>query len=233
MSGRRTDPRSRLRSLERSIPDCDRCPDLRDYCAKVAAEKRRAYLDWDYWGRPVPSFGDRKAKILIVGLAPAAHGANRTGRMFTGDRSGDFLFAALNRAGLANQAASENRDDGLELSGVYITAAARCAPPGNRLTSAQIGACREYLINELRWLQPEVTICLGAISWSAILEALRTDGETIDRPKPAFAHGGEWRSSSSTMLGCYHVSQQNTFTGRLTETMIDSIFAKAKSRAGL
>lgn len=223
-------PRS-LSVLEQSIPRCRRCPELREYCAQVAHEKRRAFADWKYWGKPVPSFGDRQARILIVGLAPAAHGANRTGRMFTGDRSGDFLYAGLHRAGLANQPQAEHRDDGLRLSGVYITAALRCAPPGNKPTANQLADCRSYLVEEFGVLRPAVIICLGAIAWNAVLAALGNAECEIPRPKPKFSHGAVCRLQQTTLVGCYHVSQQNTFTGRLTERMLDDVLLRAKALA--
>ena len=233
MADRRGSTLRALTLLEKEIPDCSRCEELRSYCVHIASEKRRAYRDWDYWGRPVPGFGDPLARILIVGLAPAAHGANRTGRMFTGDRSGDFLYAALHRAGLANQAQSTNRDDGLTLRGVFITAALRCAPPANRPTAAQITNCRPYLLEELRLLKPKVMLCLGSIGWNAALTALRETDHDIPSPKPRFGHAAECGIGRMTLLGCYHVSQQNTFTGRLTEPMIDEVLARARSLAGL
>ncbi|MDY7107471.1 MAG: uracil-DNA glycosylase [Planctomycetota bacterium] len=232
MADRRDGSRSSLASLARAVPRCRRCPELREYCAQVAEEKRRAFRDWTYWGKPVPGFGDEQARIVIVGLAPAAHGANRTGRMFTGDRSGDFLYAALYRAGLSSQAESTDRDDGLMLRGVYITAALRCAPPGNRPTAAQLNNCAPYLRDELRLLRPPVVISLGGIAWKAALDALRNEGFVIPSPKPKFAHGGEAALDTTTLLGCYHVSQQNTFTGRLTEDMLDDVLARAKRLAG-
>jgi uracil-DNA glycosylase family 4 len=179
----------------------------------------------------VPSFGDPAARLLIVGLAPAAHGANRTGRMFTGDRSGDFLYAALHRAGLASQSRSERRDDGLRLTGVYITAALHCAPPGNRPTREQLTACSPWLREELEILRPPVAICLGGVAWNAALRALQATGGAVPRPKPKFAHGAECEVGSTTLLGCYHVSQQNTFTGRLTEPMLDAVLRRATAKA--
>ncbi len=220
-----------LSVLEQFIPRCRRCPELRRYCGQVAAEKRRAFQDWTYWGKPVPGFGDRRARILIVGLAPAAHGANRTGRMFTGDRSGDFLYAGLHRAGLANQSRATHRGDGLRLSGVYITAALRCAPPGNKPTARQLANCRSYLIEELAVLPPAVTVCLGAVAWTAVLAVLRDTGCELPRPKPKFAHGAVCPLHTTTLVGCYHVSQQNTFTGRLTERMLDDVLRRAKELA--
>src|SRR5688572_11342312 len=180
-----------LRILTRAVTLCRRCPELRSYCAAVAATKRRAFVADQYWGRPVPGFGDPDAKIIIVGLAPAAHGANRTGRMFTGDRSGEFLYAALHRAGLANQASSTNSRDGLRLQGVYITAAARCAPPANRPTPGQLAQCLPYLARELALFKPKVVLCLGAIAWQAALRALAHNGAASPKPLPRFVHGKE------------------------------------------
>src|SRR5690606_7796212 len=202
------------------------------YCAEVAATKRKAFAHWQYWGRPVPAFGDHSAKILIVGLAPAAHGANRTGRMFTGDRSGDFLYAALYRAKLANQATSTHADDGLKLHNAYITASLRCAPPANKPTPQQLANCQPYLIDEIRLLKPPVIICLGGIAWNTALSALAHTGAAIPKPRPKFQHGGECQIGSTMLLGCYHVSQQNTFTGRLTPAMIDSVLKRACELAG-
>jgi uracil-DNA glycosylase family 4 len=228
MGEREADIALALADLERRVPDCERCPELREYCAEVARTKRKAWATWTYWGRPVPAFGDRGARILVVGLAPGAHGANRTGRIFTGDRSGDFLYAALHRAGLASQAESTHRDDGLELRGVYITAAQRCAPPANRPTAAQLRSCSAYLAEELRLLRPPVVLCLGGIAWNAVLAALRAEDVPIPRPRPAFAHGHVVPLGDTTLLGCYHVSQQNTFTGRLTEAMLDEVLRTAR-----
>lgn len=221
-----------LTGIELAIPECDQCAELRRYCAEVARQKRRAYADWTYWGRPVPGFGDHDGPILIVGLAPAAHGANRTGRMFTGDRSGDFLYAALHRQGMASQAESTHREDGLELSDVYITAALRCAPPGNRPTAEQLDNCRPYLVQEITLLRPRVIICLGQIGWNATLAAMGDTGHAIPRPRPKFAHGAEAAIGPIRLLGCYHVSQQNTFTGRLTEPMLDDVLSRAAGIAG-
>ncbi|MHC4902118.1 MAG: uracil-DNA glycosylase [Planctomycetota bacterium] len=223
--------RASLTALEQAVPECRRCPELRAWCADVGRKKRRAFADWDYWAKPVPSFGDRRARILIVGLAPGAHGANRTGRIFTGDRSGDFLYAALHRAGLASQPDSVHRGDGMTLHGVYITAALHCAPPGNKPTSEQLASCSEYLLQELAVLRPAVMICLGTIAWKATLGALAAAGCDIPRPRPAFGHGAECRIGGTLLLGCYHVSQQNTFTGRLTEPMLDSVLRRAKEVA--
>ncbi len=222
-----------LETLQRAIPRCRRCPELREYCREVAAAKRRAFQDWDYWAKPVPGFGDPRARILIVGLAPAAHGAHRTGRMFTGDRSGDFLYGALHRVGLANQPESTHRDDGLKLRGVYITAALRCAPPANKPTPGQLEHCRSYLVDELEALRPAVIVCLGAIGWRAALMALQASGHELPRPRPKFGHGVECHLEPAVLLGCYHVSQQNTFTGRLTESMLDAVLRKAWRLEGL
>ena len=223
-----------LRVLNRAVADCRRCPELREYCSKIAAAKRKSYVDWKYWGRPVPSFGDERARIMIAGLAPAAHGANRTGRMFTGDRSGDFLYAALHRAGMANQPKSTHKDDGLKLRGVYITAAARCAPPANKPTPSQLANCAAYLDREFQIIRPAVVICLGAIAWNAALPAVaRLHDAKMPSPRPRFAHGGEVEIGSTILLGCYHVSQQNTFTVRLTPAMIDAVLHRAAARCGL
>ena len=219
--------------IERAVPKCARCAELRAYCAQVAKDKRRAFADWTYWGRAVPSFGDHKARILIVGLAPAAHGANRTGRMFTGDRSGDFLYGALHRAGLANQPTSVDRKDGLKLRDVYITVALRCAPPANKPKPQELANCAQYLHDELDALQPRVIICLGAIAWNAMLNALANRGASVPKPRPKFGHGKEVAIGGCAVVGCYHVSQQNTFTGVLTEKMIDQVMRRSREVAGL
>ncbi|MHC5003321.1 MAG: uracil-DNA glycosylase [Planctomycetota bacterium] len=218
--------------LAERVVACRRCPELRRYCREVAAAPRRAFAEWRYWGRPVPSFGDQAAGLLIVGLAPGAHGANRTGRMFTGDRSGDFLYAALHRAGFASQARSSDREDGLTLRGAYITAALRCAPPANRPTAAQLERCRPFLVRELELMRPPVALCLGSIAWNAAFAALAETGASVPRPRPRFAHGAEQRLGATTLLGSYHVSQQNTFTGRLTEAMFDRILDRARALLG-
>jgi uracil-DNA glycosylase family 4 len=224
--------RVELPTIQRRVVRCRRCPELRSYCADVAKKKRSSYADWTYWGRPVPAFGDESARMLIVGLAPAAHGANRTGRMFTGDRSGDFLYAALHRAGFANQAEATDRDDGLELTGVYITASLRCAPPANRPTSTQLAQCRPFLVDEIRRMRPAVTLCLGGIGWTSALAALRELDQPIPRPRPPFGHGREVEIGFTRLLGSYHVSQQNTFTGRLTPAMLDGVLARARRLLG-
>ena len=220
--------------LEADTITCTKCPALRDYCAGVGRTRRRAYADWDYWSRPVPGFGDPGAGVLLVGLAPGAHGANRTGRMFTGDRSGDFLFAALHRAGYASQAESSSKDDGLRLDGIWIGAACRCAPPSNKPTSKQLAACRPWLAGELELLQPRVILALGGIAWAACLRSLVDLGEPVPRPRPRFGHGVECRIGERVLLGSYHVSQLNTFTGRLTPDMFDEILQRVRvlSEAG-
>ncbi len=221
--------REGLGALEAEIADCRRCPRLVAWREEVARVKRAAFADQEYWGRPVLSFGDPGARMLVLGLAPAAHGGNRTGRIFTGDRSGDWLFAALHRAGLANQAESVTSDDGLRLRDCWITAAVHCAPPGNRPTPAERDNCLPYFERELALLPGAGTIvCLGGFAWDS---ALRVLGPV--RPKPRFAHGAEAAAGERTLLGCYHVSQQNTFTGRLTEPMLDAVLARAKALAGV
>jgi uracil-DNA glycosylase len=212
-----------LAALERAVVACRRCPRLVAWREKVAREKRAAYSSETYWGRPVPGFGDPEAKIVIFGLAPAAHGANRTGRFFTGDRSGDFLFAALHRVGLANRPVSRSRDDGLRLHGVWISAAVRCAPPQNRPTPAERDACLPYAARELELLDAKVVVCLGAFAWDAALRLLGL--------KPRFAHGAEAALGTVTLLGCYHPSQQNTFTGVLTPAMLDAVLLRARELA--
>ncbi len=209
--------------LAADVIACRACPRLVAWREEVAAVKRAAYRDWDYWGRPVPGFGDPGARIVVVGLAPAAHGANRTGRMFTGDRSGDFLYASLHRMGLANQLDATDRDDGLVLRDTYITAPVRCAPPQNKPTPAERDACRPFLERELALLrQARVFVALGAIGYGAVATELGM------RPRPKFAHGLEAPTPGGQTVVCsYHVSQQNTFTGRLTEDMLDEVFARA------
>lgn len=224
--------RRTLSAIRRSVTTCERCPELRAYCADVAAAPRKSYSDWTYWGRPVPSFGDESARLLIVGLAPAAHGANRTGRMFTGDRSGDFLYAALHRAGLANQATATDVADGLVLHGVYVSATIHCAPPANKPTAAQVRNCGTYLVEEVQALRPPVILALGAIGWKAALAALADSGAELPRPRPRFGHGAEVEIGATRLLASYHVSQQNTFTGRLTEAMLDDVLCRAREIAG-
>jgi uracil-DNA glycosylase family 4 len=192
----------------------------------VAREKRAAYAGEQYWGRPVPGFGDPRARLYVLGLAPAAHGGNRTGRVFTGDRSGDWLFASLHRAGFANQPTSRHRDDGLRLDGAFIGAAVRCPPPGNRPLPSERDNCLPYAGRELELLDPAVVVCLGAFAWDAACRLLRL------RPKPRFAHGAEHHTPDGpVLLGTYHPSQQNTFTGKLTEEMLDAVFRRARELA--
>ena len=224
-----TDRDHQLDLLSRRLVRCRRCPRLVAWREKVAREKRAAFRDWEYWGRPVPGFGDPDAWLLIIGLAPAAHGANRTGRMFTGDRSGDFLYAALDRAGLANQATAVSRDDGLQLNGAYITAGVRCAPPANKPSTEERENCREYLEAELDILSAvKVIVALGGFAFSHILRIMRQRGADIPKPVPRFGHGTVVSLGGGlSLIGSYHPSQQNTFTGRLTPQMLDEIFERA------
>lgn len=217
-----------LSDLEALIPTCGACPRLRRYCGAVAESRIKRYADWTYHGRPVAGFGDPAARVLVVGLAPAAHGANRTGRLFTGDRSGDFLFAALHRLGLASQPQSDRRDDGLTLSGVYISVAGRCAPPTNRPTPVELDRCRAFLQRELNLLsQLRAIVALGGLAHDAVLQALGA-------PRARFAHGAVHAlPAGQSLLDSYHVSQQNTFTGRLTPAMLDAVLSHAAAIAGL
>jgi uracil-DNA glycosylase len=222
-----------LQQLHRLVESCERCARLRAYCWGVAETKRRAYADWDYWGKPIAGFGDADAWLWIVGLAPAAHGANRTGRIFTGDRSGDFLFAALHRAGFANQPTSVRPGDGLELRDCYISATARCAPPGNKPAPEEVAACADFLDAEWRLLKRKrVLFALGKIAWDACLALAARNAVDIPRPRPVFGHGAEVRLSDSLVLvGSYHVSQQNTFTGKLTNAMLDDVLNRSRELA--
>jgi uracil-DNA glycosylase family 4 len=221
-----------LKRLAEEIHGCRRCPRLVEWREAQAAEPPRRYRGQEYWSRPVSGFGDPEARIALVGLAPAAHGANRTGRMFTGDRSGDWLYAALHRAGLANQPTSTSREDGLRLQGAYVTATVRCAPPANKPTPEERDNCLPYLERELALLERCRTIlALGSFGWDGALRALRGLGVDVPRPRPRFGHEvvaeiGEW-----ALVGCYHPSQQNTFTGKLTEEMLDVAIARAKGAA--
>jgi uracil-DNA glycosylase family 4 len=222
-----------LSRIARSVEACQRCPRLVAWCREVARTKRRAFAAEDYWGKPVPGFGDGAARIWVLGLAPAAHGGNRTGRVFTGDRSGDFLYAALHRAGLANQPHAVARDDGLVLSDVYISAVGRCAPPENKPTPQELSNCQEWLDRELAALtRVRVLVALGKIAWDAALAMLARGGAKLPRPRPGFGHAAEVALGKRTLLGCYHVSQRNTFTGWLTEKMIDRVLVRAKEIAG-
>ncbi len=222
-----------LASLDAAVVACRRCPRLVEWCEEVARTKRAAYANDDYWGGPVPGFGEDQPWLWIVGLAPGAHGANRTGRMFTGDRSGDWLFAALHRAGLAALPTSVHRGDGQRLAGARMTASVHCAPPGNKPTREEFAACSAWLDTELRLLAPtlRVVLALGALAWDASLGTLARGGWTVPRPKPRFGHGVAAAITRDDMqvllLGSYHPSQQNTFTGRLTEAMLDDVLGQA------
>lgn len=218
-----------LEALAEEIHACRKCPRLVAWREAEAADPPKRYRGQDYWARPVSGFGDPAARILIVGLAPAAHGANRTGRMFTGDRSGEWLYAALHRAGLANQATAESRDDGLKLRHAYITSVVKCAPPANKPTPDERDNCLPYLERELELLgRARVVVALGKFGWDGFLGAARAIGVPTPRPKPRFGHGAEVELDRGlTLLGCFHPSQQNTFTGKLTAPMIDAVFARA------
>jgi len=224
-----------LGELQTQIVGCRACPRLVAWRERVAREKRAAFAAETYWGRPIAGFGDPGARVLLLGLAPAAHGANRTGRVFTGDRSGDFLFAALHRTGYANQPASVRAGDGLVLRGAWITAAVRCAPPANRPTPAERDRCLPFAVRELELLESvRVIVCLGAFAWDAALRLLAASGAVLPRPRPRFGHGAETTPAGGpVLLGCFHPSQQNTFTGRLTADMIDGVLARARELAGL
>jgi uracil-DNA glycosylase len=218
--------RQALEAIEARVVDCRRCPRLVEWRERVAREKRAAFADEDYWGRPLPGFGDPAARVYVLGLAPAAHGGNRTGRIFTGDRSGDWLFASMHRTGFANQAESRTRDDGLRLSGAFVAAAVRCAPPANRPLPAERDECLPYAAEELELLRPRVIVCLGGFAWDAACRLLGV------QPRPPFGHAAEFDvEDGPVLLGCYHPSQQNTFTGKLTESMLDGVFARARELA--
>jgi uracil-DNA glycosylase family 4 len=222
-----------LDDLEREIVDCRGCPRLVAWREDVARTKRAAFRDEEYWGRPIPGYGDPEARVMVLGLAPAAHGGNRTGRIFTGDRSGDWLFAALYRGGMANQSLSRSRDDGLRLIDCWVCAAVRCAPPANKPTPAERDNCLPYATRELDLLpHVRVIVCLGAFAWDAALRVMRLRGDEPPRPRPRFGHGAEAQVGDLTLIGCYHPSQQNTFTGKLTEPMIDAVLARARELAG-
>jgi uracil-DNA glycosylase family 4 len=217
-----------LTALEHDVVGCERCPRLRAWCEQVAVEKRAAYRDDEYWGKPIPGFGDPAARIVVLGLAPAAHGANRTGRVFTGDRSGDWLFRAMYRAGLANQPTSVSADDGLALTDAWVTAAVKCAPPANKPTPAERDACAPFLEREFALLdRAVVVVCLGGFGFDAAVRHFEV------RPKPKFGHAVEHQvADGPTLLCSFHPSQQNTFTGRLTEEMLDDVFRRAVELAG-
>jgi uracil-DNA glycosylase family 4 len=218
-----------LAALEREVVACRRCPRLVAWREETARVKRAAFASERYWGKPLPGFGDPDARLLILGLAPAAHGGNRTGRIFTGDRSGDWLFASLFRTGFANQPESVSRDDGLRLEDCFITAAVRCAPPANKPTPSERDNCLPYLVKELSLLSAvNVIVCLGSFAWDVALRALRHRGLDPPRPRPRFAHGATRTVGQYELVGCYHPSQQNTFTGRLTEAMMDQVFDRAR-----
>ena len=224
-----------LAALDARITGCRACPRLVEWREEVARTRRAAFADQEYWGRPVPGFGPPDAALLIVGLAPAAHGANRTGRMFTGDRSGDVLYAALHAVGLASRATAVATDDGLELHGVRITSPVHCAPPANKPTPEERNTCRPWLVRELELLRPTLraVVVLGAFGWQAALPALAEAGWDVPRPRPVFAHGTRVPLDGLDLYGCFHVSQRNTFTGRLTPEMLRDVLRTAATSAGL
>ncbi|MFG2130265.1 uracil-DNA glycosylase [Streptomyces sp. NPDC048751] len=242
-------PATGIPGLDRRVSGCRACPRLVEWREEVARTKRAAFAEWTYWGRPVPGFGPADARLLIVGLAPAAHGGNRTGRMFTGDRSGDVLYQALYDVGLANQPSSVSADDGLELYGVRVTAPVHCAPPENKPTPRERDTCRSWLVQELRLLRPTLraVVVLGAFGWQAALPAFAEAGWAVPRPRPAFAHGARvsldgldqvepgspHRPAPLEIFGCFHVSQRNTFTGRLTPEMLREVLRTAAVAARL
>jgi len=238
-------PARAIADLDARVCECRRCPRLVEWRERVAVEKRRAFMDDEYWGRPVPSFGPADARVLIVGLAPAAHGANRTGRMFTGDRSGDWLYAALHRAGFASQPEATGRDDGLELIDARVTSAVKCAPPANKPTPSERDACAPFLHEELRLLAPRLAcvVALGQFGWNQTLRLLAETGYDVPVPRPKFGHDVEVTIQPDAgashppprplpLIGSYHPSQQNTFTGRLTEEMFDAVWRRARSHLG-
>ncbi|WP_306322275.1 MULTISPECIES: uracil-DNA glycosylase [unclassified Streptomyces] len=224
-----------LGELDERISGCRACPRLVEWREEVARTKRAAFADWTYWGRPVPGFGPHDAPLLIVGLAPAAHGANRTGRMFTGDRSGDVLFQALYDIGLASRPDAVSADDGLTLDGVRITSPVHCAPPANKPTPAERDTCRPWLVQELNLLRPTLraVVVLGAFGWQAALPAFAEAGWEVPRPRPVFGHGARVDLGELAVYGCFHVSQRNTFTGRLTPQMLRGVLREAARTAGL
>jgi uracil-DNA glycosylase len=223
---------AQLEELTAEIVSCRACPRLVEWRERVARDKRPAFVNETYWGRPVPGYGDPRARVLVVGLAPAAHGGNRTGRIFTGDRSGDWLFASLYRCGLANQPTSQRRGDGLRLIDAYVAAAVRCAPPDNKPLPAERDRCRPYLVRELRLLRRvRVLVALGAYAWTTCLAVHADLGGELPVPRPRFGHLTEARLGRYVLLGSYHPSQQNTFTGKLTENMLDAVFTRARQLA--
>jgi uracil-DNA glycosylase family 4 len=225
--------RDELARLAERVTSCRRCPRLVAWREQCAADPPRRYRGERYWARPLPGFGDPRAGLVIVGLAPAAHGANRTGRMFTGDRSGEWLYGALHRAGFANQATAERRDDGLRLEGAYVTAVVRCAPPANKPTPAERDECLSWLVAELPLLESaRVLLALGSFAWDGALRAARELAHPTPRPKPRFGHGAMAELGPYRLLGCYHPSQQNTFTGRLTREMLDGVLTRARELLG-
>jgi uracil-DNA glycosylase family 4 len=223
-----------LNLLQQEIIKCRRCPRLREHCATVAAVKRRAYREWEYWGKPVPAFGDPRARVLILGLAPGAHGSNRTGRMFTGDASGDILYRALHKTGFATQAESVSRDDGLQLNDAFITASARCAPPDNKPTPEELRNCRPFFERELDLLPDvKVVVALGKIAFDTYLDVLKSRGVIRSRAAFTFGHGAEFVTAPGQplLISSYHPSQQNTSTGKLTEKMLVDVFKRAARKA--
>jgi uracil-DNA glycosylase family 4 len=225
---------SELAALERQVTSCRRCPRLVHWREEVARTRRASFAREEYWGRPLPGFGDPAARVLVLGLAPAAHGGNRTGRIFTGDRSGDWLWAAMWRSGFASQATSVSRSDGLRAIDCWVAAAVRCAPPANRPTPAERDNCLPYTVRELELLPAvRAIVCLGSFAWDAALRACVALGEPRPRPRPRFGHAAEAALGRFSLLGCFHPSQQNTFTGKLTEPMLDAVFVRARELAGL
>ena len=224
-----SDAAARIAALSAEVVECRACPRLVEWRERAARDKRAAYASEDYWGRPITGFGDPRARLLVVGLAPAAHGGNRTGRIFTGDRSGDWLFAALHRCGYANQPTSVARDDGLRLRDAYVTAVVRCAPPANKPSPSERDTCLGYLVRELSILERvEVAVALGSFAWDGLLRAHERAAGTRVRPRPRFGHGAQARLDGLLLLGSYHPSQQNTFTGKLTAAMLDDVFRRAR-----
>ncbi len=225
------DPEEQWQLLQRKIVRCKKCPRMIEHCKSVAQKKRKAYIDQKYWGKPVENFGDGQAELLVMGLAPGAHGANRTGRMFTGDRSGDWLYRAMHKAGFASQLESIDRDDGLQLVNAVVSGVCHCAPPDNKPTREEVANCQPFLEQTVSQVNPQVILALGRLAWAETLRLakyLRWLDQGSEKP-PKFGHGAEFRFSNGVwLLASYHPSQQNTFTGRLTEKMFDTVFARAK-----